>query len=75
MKYHANAKLTRRARRELAEHMQACGPRTTSRTRNESSATVYKWWRRWRAESDAGLWDRIRTAASLARPRIQASWR
>jgi leucine-zipper of insertion element IS481/Integrase core domain len=23
-----------------------------------STATVYKWWRRWRTEGDAGLWDR-----------------
>ena len=25
---------------------------------NVSRATVYKWWRRWRLEGDAGLWDR-----------------
>ena len=59
MKYHANAKLTLRARRELVERMQAGWTAGDVADQcNVSRATVYKWWRRWRTEGDAGLWDR-----------------
>jgi transposase InsO family protein len=57
--YHANAKLTLRARRDLVERMLAGWTAgDVADQMNVSAATVYKWWRRWRAEGDAGLWDR-----------------
>jgi transposase InsO family protein len=59
LKYHANAKLTLRARHELVERMQAGWTASdVAEQMNVSRATVYKWWRRWRSEGDAGLWDR-----------------
>jgi len=59
LEYHANAKLTLRARRDLVERMQAgWSAGDIADQMNVSAATVYKWWRRWRAEGDAGLWDR-----------------
>jgi transposase InsO family protein len=59
LKYHANARLTLRARRELVERMQAgWGAGDIGDQMGVSTATVYKWWRRWRTEGDAGLWDR-----------------
>lgn len=59
MNYHANAKLTLRARRELVERMQAGWTAAdVAEQMNVSRATVYKWWRRWRLEGDDGLWDR-----------------
>jgi transposase InsO family protein len=59
LKYHANAKLTLRARRELIERMQAGWTAgDIADQMNVSPATVYKWWRRWRTEGDTGLWDR-----------------
>ena len=59
MEYHANAKLTLRARRELVERMQGGWTAgDVAEQMNVSSATVYKWWRRWRREGDPGLWDR-----------------
>ena len=68
MKYHANAKLTLRARRELVERMQAgWSAGDIADQMNVSPATVYKWWRRWRAEGDAGLWDRSSRPRSCPR--------
>jgi transposase InsO family protein len=59
LNYHANAKLTLRARRELVERMQAGWTAgDVAEQMNVSRATVYKWWRRWRVEGDAGLSDR-----------------
>jgi transposase InsO family protein len=59
LKYHANAKLTLRARRDLVERMQAGWTAgDIADQMNVSTATVHKWWRRWRTEGDAGLWDR-----------------
>jgi transposase InsO family protein len=68
LKYHANAKLTLRARRELVERMQAGWPAAeVAEQMNVSSATVYKWWRRWRIEGDGGLWDRSSRPGSSPR--------
>lgn len=56
---HANARLTVHGRRELIDRI-CCG-RPVARVAAEmgiSRATAYKWWRRWRAEGEAGLWDR-----------------
>jgi transposase InsO family protein len=59
LNYHANAKLTLVARRELVARMQAgWAAGDVADQMNVSRATVYKWWRRWRVEGDAGLWDR-----------------
>ena len=59
MQYHANAKLTVRARREVVERMQAGWSATEiAQQMNVSRTTVYKWWARWRVEGDAGLGDR-----------------
>lgn len=59
MQYHANAKLTIRARRELVERMAAGWTAgDIADQMNVSRATVYKWWRRWQLEGDTGLWDR-----------------
>ena len=56
---HANARLTVHGRKELIERI-CCG-RPVAHVAAEmgiSRATAYKWWGRWRAEGDAGLWDR-----------------
>ena len=56
---HANARLTVHGRKELIERI-CCG-RPVAHVAAEmgiSRATAYKWWRRWRAEGDPGLWDR-----------------
>jgi transposase InsO family protein len=56
---HANARLTIHGRKELIERV-CCG-RPVAHVAAEmgiSRATAYKWWRRWRAEGDPGLWDR-----------------
>ena len=59
MQYHANAKLTLRARRDLVERMLAgWSVSEVAEMMNVSRPTVYKWWARWRTEGDAGLWDR-----------------
>jgi transposase InsO family protein len=59
LQYHANAKLTLRARRELVERMLAgWSVSEIAEQMNVSRPTVYKWWARWRAEGDAGMWDR-----------------
>jgi transposase InsO family protein len=68
LKYHANAKLTLRARRDLVERMQAGWTAgDVADQMNVSAATVYKWWRRWRIEGDAGLWDRSSRPRSCPR--------
>ena len=68
MKYHANAKLTVRARRDLVERMQAGWTAgDIADQMNVSPATVYKWWRRWQTEGDAGLWDRSSRPRSCPR--------
>ena len=73
MKYHANAKLTLRARRELVERMQAGWTAgDIADQMNVSPATVYKWWRRWQAEGDAGLWDR--SSRPRHSPRRRLGW-
>jgi len=56
---HANARLTIHGRKELIGRI-CCG-RPVAHVAAEmgiSRATAYKWWRRWRAEGDTGLWDR-----------------
>ena len=56
---HANARLTIHGRKELIDRI-CCG-RPVAHVAAEmgiSRATAYKWWNRWRAEGDAGLWDR-----------------
>ena len=59
MQYHANAKLTVRARREVIVRMQAGWSVTDiAQQMNVSRTTVYKWWERWRSEGDGGLTDR-----------------
>ena len=66
MKYHANAKLTLRARRELVERMQAgWSAGDIADQMNVSTATVYKWWRRWQTEGDAGYLDFFARSAGL----------
>jgi transposase InsO family protein len=68
LKYHANAKLTLRARRDLVERMQAGWTAgDIADQMNVSVATVYKWWRRWRTEGDTGLWDRSSRPRSCPR--------
>ena len=42
---------------------------------NVSRATVYKWWRRWRTEGDAGLWDRSSRPRSCPRQTTRATER
>jgi transposase InsO family protein len=65
VKIHANARLTLRARRELVEYMIAGFEVTEIAAQfNTTRPTVYKWWRRWQAEGDAGLWDRSSRPAS-----------
>jgi len=59
VEYHANAKLTLRARRDLVERMLAgWSVSEIAEMMNVSRPTVYKWWARWRVEGDAGLVDR-----------------
>jgi transposase InsO family protein len=59
LQYHANAKLTLRGRRDLVERMlEGWSVSEIAEMSNVSRQTVYKWWARWRAEGDAGLWDR-----------------
>ena len=59
MKIHANARLTLRARRDIVELMIVGFPVNEIAAQfSVSRQTVYKWWRRWQAEGDAGLWDR-----------------
>ena len=59
MNYHANARLTLRARRDLVERMAAgWAVDDVAEQLNVSRTTVYKWWRRWQVEGDAGLVDR-----------------
>jgi transposase InsO family protein len=73
LKYHANAKLTLRARRDLVEWMQAGWTAgDIADQMNVSVATVYKWWRRWRAEGDPGLWDRSSRPRSCPRQTARA---
>jgi transposase InsO family protein len=56
---HANARLTLRARRDIVELMIVGYPVNEIAAQfSVSRQTVYKWWARWRAEGDAGLWDR-----------------
>jgi transposase InsO family protein len=56
---HANARLTLRARRDIVELMIVGFPVNEIAAQfSVSRQTVYKWWARWRAAGDAGLWDR-----------------
>jgi transposase InsO family protein len=56
---HGNARLTLRARRDLVELMIIGFPVNEIAAQfSVSRQTVYKWWARWRAEGDTGLWDR-----------------
>jgi len=56
---HANARLTVRGRRTLIDRIQAGRPVAhVAEEMGISRAAAYKWWARWRAEGDAGLWDR-----------------
>jgi transposase InsO family protein len=59
VEYHANAKLTLRGRRELVERMMSgWSVSEIAEMMNVSRPTVYKWWKRWQTEGDAGLADR-----------------
>lgn len=59
MNIHANARLTLRARRDIVELMIVGFPVNEIAAQfSVSRQTVYKWWARWRAEGDPGLWDR-----------------
>jgi transposase InsO family protein len=56
---HANARLTIHTRRLLIDRIMT--GRAVAHVAAEmgiSRATAYKWWGRWRAEGDRGLWDR-----------------
>lgn len=56
---HANARLTVHTRRMLIDRISVGRP--VAHVADEmgiSRATAYKWWARWRAEGDQGLWDR-----------------
>ncbi len=56
---HRNARLTPAGRRILVERVAAGTPQAhVAAQMGLSRATVSKWWRRWCAEGDAGLWDR-----------------
>jgi len=56
---HANAKLTIHGRRLLIERVQTGRPVAhVAAEMGVSAATAWKWWRRFRHEGDAGLWDR-----------------
>jgi transposase InsO family protein len=56
---HANARLTLRARRDVVELMLVGFPVSEIAAQfSVSHQTIYKWWSRWQAEGDAGLWDR-----------------
>jgi transposase InsO family protein len=56
---HANARLTVHGRRLLIERIQTGRPVAhVAAEMGISAATAWKWWRRFRAEGDAGLWDR-----------------
>jgi transposase InsO family protein len=56
---HANARLTIHGRRLLIERIQSGRPVAhVAAEMGISAATAWKWWRRFRTEGDAGLWDR-----------------
>jgi len=56
---HANARLTIHGRRLLIDRIQTGRPVAhVAVEMGISSATAWKWWRRFRLEGDAGLWDR-----------------
>jgi len=56
---HANARLTPRSRLTLVERIQSGRPiADVAAEMGVSRATAYKWWARWRAEGNPGLWDR-----------------
>jgi leucine-zipper of insertion element IS481 len=56
---HGNARLTIHTRRLLIDRIQQGRPVAhVAAEMGVSRATAYKWWARWRRESDAGLWDR-----------------
>jgi len=59
VQYHANAKLTVHGRRELVERMMGgWSVSEIAEMMNVSRPTVYKWWKRWQLEGNAGLADR-----------------
>ena len=56
---HGNARLTIHTRRMLIDRIMAGRPVAhVAAEMGISRATAYKWWARWRAEGDRGLWDR-----------------
>jgi len=56
---HGNARLTIHTRRLLIDRIMAGRPVAhVAAEMGVSRATAYKWWARWRAEGDRGLWDR-----------------
>jgi transposase InsO family protein len=56
---HANARLTIHGRRLLIDRIQTGRPVAhVAAEMGISSATAWKWWRRFRLEGDPGLWDR-----------------
>jgi len=72
---HGNARLTVRARRDVVDLMIVGFPVNEIAAQfSVSRQTVYKWWARWRAEGDAGLWDRSsrpRSCPHQTRPRVE----
>jgi transposase InsO family protein len=56
---HGNARLTIHTRRLLIDRIMAGRPVAhVAAEMGISRATAYKWWARWRADGDPGLWDR-----------------
>ncbi len=56
---HRNARLTPAGRKMMIERIAAGTPQAhVAAQMGLSRATVHKWWHRWLAEGDSGLWDR-----------------
>ena len=72
---HANAKLTVAGRRTLVERIRAGRPAAhVAAEMGVSRQTAYTWWRRWRAEGEAGLRDRSsrpRRSPTRVSPRVE----
>ena len=59
MNVHKNAKLTPAGRAQMVERLEVGEAATdVAASMGVSKTTVYKWWKRWKAEGEAGLEDR-----------------